>query len=45
MIVVGTHGESPLRTMVLGSTTYRLVHITTKPLLVVPAAKRRRTSA
>ena len=42
MIVVGTHGESPIRGALLGSTTYKLVHNTTKPVLVVPANKRSR---
>jgi nucleotide-binding universal stress UspA family protein len=35
MIVVGTHGESPLRGAMLGSTTYRLVHTSNTPVLVV----------
>jgi nucleotide-binding universal stress UspA family protein len=35
MIVVGTHGEAPLRGAVLGSTTYRLVHSSRTPVLVV----------
>jgi nucleotide-binding universal stress UspA family protein len=45
MIVVGTHGESPIRGALLGSTTYKLVHNTTKPVLVVPASKRGRQAA
>ena len=45
MIVVGTRGHSPLRAMVLGSTTCTLLHITTKPLLVVSTAKRGRKRA
>ena len=45
MIVVGTHGESPIRGALLGSTAYKLVHSTTKPVLVVPAAKRSRKTA
>jgi nucleotide-binding universal stress UspA family protein len=36
MIVVGTHGESPLTGMLLGSTAYRLVHSSTTPVLIVP---------
>jgi nucleotide-binding universal stress UspA family protein len=36
MIVVGTHGESPLTGMLLGSTAYRLVHSSTTPVLTVP---------
>lgn len=35
MIVVGSHGESPLRGAVLGSTPYRLVHASKTPVLVV----------
>ena len=35
MIVVGSHGESPLRGAVIGSTPYRLVHYSTTPVLVV----------
>jgi nucleotide-binding universal stress UspA family protein len=42
IIVVGTHGESPIGAMVLGSTAYQLVHSTNKPVLVVPTAKQRR---
>jgi nucleotide-binding universal stress UspA family protein len=36
MIVVGTHGASPLTGMLLGSTAYRLVHTSTTPVLIVP---------
>lgn len=36
VIVVGTHGESPIKGILLGSTPYQLVHRTTRPLLVVP---------
>jgi nucleotide-binding universal stress UspA family protein len=35
MIVVGSHGESPLKGAVLGSTPYRLVHASETPVLVV----------
>ena len=35
MIVVGSHGESPLRGAVIGSTPYRLVHASKTPVLVV----------
>jgi len=35
MIVVGTHGESTLRGVILGSTTHRLVHIAETPVLIV----------
>jgi nucleotide-binding universal stress UspA family protein len=45
MIVVGTHGASPIKGAILGSTAYKLVHSTTKPVLVVPAAKRARAAA
>src|SRR5262249_33906315 len=37
MIVVGSHGESPLRGAVIGSTPYRLGHYSTIPGLVVRA--------
>ena len=36
MIVVGTHGSSPITGMLLGSTAYRLVHSSTTPVLIVP---------
>ena len=45
MIVVGTHGESPISAMLLGSTAYKLVHTTTTPVLVVPASMRQRKAA
>jgi nucleotide-binding universal stress UspA family protein len=35
MIVVGSHGESPLKGAVLGSTPYKLVHFSNTPVLVV----------
>jgi nucleotide-binding universal stress UspA family protein len=35
MIVVGSHGESPLRGAVLGSTPYKLVHASKTPVLVI----------
>jgi len=41
LIVVGTHGESQLSGMLLGSTAYRLVHLSTRPVMVVPAPKER----
>jgi len=36
MIVVGTHGESPIRGALLGSTPHKLLHISDRPVLVVP---------
>jgi nucleotide-binding universal stress UspA family protein len=36
MIVIGTHGEGPLRSALLGSTPYKLVHQADIPVLVVP---------
>jgi nucleotide-binding universal stress UspA family protein len=44
MIVVGTHGESLIGGVLLGSTAYRLVHSSTKPVLVVPVRKSRKSS-
>lgn len=35
MIVVGTHGESPLRGVILGSTPHKLLHISETPVLCV----------
>jgi nucleotide-binding universal stress UspA family protein len=39
MIVVGTHGEAPLKALILGSTPHRLVHITDVPVLVVRGSR------
>lgn len=38
VIVVGTAGESPIRGAVLGSTPHKLLHVSTRPVLCVPAA-------
>jgi nucleotide-binding universal stress UspA family protein len=38
MIVVGTHGEAPLRGALLGSTAHKLLHLSEVPVLVVPAS-------
>lgn len=37
LIVVGTYGESPLKGAVLGSTPHKLIHLSTRPVLAVPA--------
>jgi nucleotide-binding universal stress UspA family protein len=37
-IVVGTWGESPLRGAILGSTPHKLLHLSGRPVVVVPAA-------
>ena len=37
MIVVGSFGESALKGIILGSTTTKLLHLTDRPVLVVPA--------
>jgi nucleotide-binding universal stress UspA family protein len=39
VIVVGTHGESPLRGALLGSTPHKLLHLANRPVLVVPSPK------
>ena len=41
MIVIGTHGESPLRGAILGSVPHKLLHLSDRPVLVVPIAARR----
>ncbi|MFY0406956.1 universal stress protein [Solicola sp. PLA-1-18] len=37
MIVVGTWGESPIRGAMLGSVPHKLLHLTDRPVLCVPA--------
>lgn len=37
MIVVGSHGEAPLMGAIVGSTPYKLLHLASRPVLVVPA--------
>jgi nucleotide-binding universal stress UspA family protein len=39
LIAVGTYGESPLRGAIVGSTPHKLLHISQRPVLVVPAAE------
>ena len=41
MIVIGTHGESPWRGALLGSTAHRLLHLSERPVLVVPSVATR----
>ena len=36
VIVMGSRGLSPLGAMMLGSTTYKVLHASTRPVLVVP---------
>jgi nucleotide-binding universal stress UspA family protein len=36
-VVVGTHGEGPLRGAILGSVAHRLLQRSTRPVVVVPA--------
>ncbi len=37
MIVVGSYGEAPLKGAIIGSTPYKLLHLSQRPVLVVPA--------
>lgn len=37
VIVVGTWGESPVRGALLGSTPHKLLHLSSVPVLCVPA--------
>ncbi len=36
MIVIGTHSESPLRGAILGSVPHKLLHVSDRPVVVVP---------
>ncbi len=36
-IVVGSYGESPIRGALLGSVPHKLLHLSERPVLVVPA--------
>jgi nucleotide-binding universal stress UspA family protein len=40
LIVVGTHGESPLRGAILGSVPHKLLQLSSTPVLVVPSPGR-----
>jgi nucleotide-binding universal stress UspA family protein len=35
MIVVGSHGEAPLKSVLVGSTPTKLLHLSQRPVLVV----------
>jgi len=39
MIVVGSYGDPPLAGVILGSTPNKLLHISERPVLVVPAER------
>jgi nucleotide-binding universal stress UspA family protein len=39
LIVVGTYGEGPLTSAILGSTPHKLLHISETPVLCVPARR------
>lgn len=39
VIVVGTRGESPLRGAFLGSVSHKLLHLSDRPVLCVPAGE------
>jgi nucleotide-binding universal stress UspA family protein len=41
LIVVGSYGESPLRGAILGSTPHKLLHLSERPVLAVPAPRPR----
>ena len=36
MIVVGSYGEGPIKGAILGSTPHKLLHLSERPVLVVP---------
>jgi nucleotide-binding universal stress UspA family protein len=37
MLIVGSHGENPLKGAIIGSTPYKLVQLADRPVLVVRA--------
>jgi nucleotide-binding universal stress UspA family protein len=37
MIIVGSYGETPLKGAILGTTSYKLLHSTERPVLIVPS--------
>src|SRR5689334_14806974 len=37
LIVIGSRGESPIRGALLGSTAHKLLHVSDRPVLVVPS--------
>lgn len=39
VIVVGTYGETPLRGAILGSVPHKLLHLSDRPVLCVPAER------
>ncbi len=39
MIVVGSYGDPPLKGVILGSTPNKLLHLSDRPVLVVPASR------
>ena len=45
VIVVGTSGESPIKSAMLGSTPHKLLQLSTRPVLCVPAAAERSAQA
>jgi nucleotide-binding universal stress UspA family protein len=42
LIVVGTYGEGPFRSAILGSTPHKLLHFSEVPVLCVPNPRERR---
>ncbi len=38
-IVVGTYGEAPIKGALLGSTPHKLLHLSERPVIVVPTPR------
>jgi nucleotide-binding universal stress UspA family protein len=44
LIVVGSHGEGPIKGAILGALPYKLLHASERPVLVVPLSRESRSS-